>query len=43
MQCNAQESTYAGACNAMHRKVHMQGLARACNAMQCKGNYIYYK
>jgi len=30
-QCNVQESTYAGACNAMHSKVHMQRHAMQCN------------
>jgi hypothetical protein len=34
MQCNAYESTYAGACNAMHMKVHMQGHAMQCNVKE---------
>jgi len=33
MQCNAYESAYAGACNAMQGKMHMQ---EQCNAMHSK-------
>ena len=35
MQCRG-ENAYAGACNAMHSKVHMQ---EQCNAMPSESKY----
>ena len=46
--CNACKSTYAGECNAMHRKVHMQGHAMLCigkcicRRMQCNAGRNAY-
>jgi len=32
MQCNAGKNAYAGACNVMHSKLHMQAQCNACIA-----------